>query len=183
MKEIKTALNHEYKGLLLYREFDKIFSSELFKKITQIRENGIKILENFCDDFSYFDDEICTPKTYEDALILAISFEIETALVYDKLTNETGDEKIKDLFFRLWATSENEYKKALKMELLSNSQNNNFGFNNLINQELKEIFAKFKDGNANQNDINKLLQNPSFPLFSGLALGGITGMLLGEKEI
>lgn len=99
-------------------------------------------------------------KKLDDALILALSYETKTALIYDEISSNLKDAAQIDLIFRLWATSENEYKKALKSRIFelnsavyqtqnskpnqsSNqnsknsqqffSQTNEFGFENLEN--------------------------------------------------
>ncbi len=83
------------------------------------------------------------------------------------------DDDVKDLFFRLWATSNNEYIPALKASLLSiscqnlapniqNSNQNNTDpkSNNSIKDFLEEA-NKIASGEANMENINTLLNHQS----------------------
>ncbi len=123
--------------------------------------------------------------------ILAINYELQMNEFY-KNASEFMDDDVEDLFFRLWATSNNEYIPALKAFLVSiscqnlapniqNSNQNNTDpkSNNSIKDFLEEA-NKIASGEANMENINTLLNHPSFPFFSGVAAGGLIGLLINE---
>lgn len=192
MNELQTALNYENQGILLYTEIYNNFKYEIFAQILEVKKAGFVLLESFKTDEVL--EEFKTPNidSKKDAIYTALSYEEKAEKIYDKLTNSVNDEKLKDLFFRLWATSENEYKKALLNEIQNtqNKQGEIFNFKNLeqmglnldtksIN-ELNEILAKFKDGKASKDDINAFLQNPYFSFLSGVMLGAVGGILIDQ---
>lgn len=193
MKELQTALNYENQGILLYTELCDKFECEIFNQILEIKKAGMSLLENAKTDENM--DEILPPviNSKKEGIYLALSYEEKSSQIYDELTNSVEDGELKDLFFRLWATSENEYKPALLTQLENldqKSQNDDFNFDSLkqiglnldtksIN-ELNEILIKFKDGKASKKDINKFLQNPYFSFLSGAMLGAVGGILINQ---
>lgn len=193
MKELQTALNYENQGILLYTELCDKFECEIFKQILEIKKAGMSLLKNAKTDENI--DEILPPviNSKKEGIYLALSYEEKSSQIYDELTNSVEDGELKDLFFRLWATSENEYKPALLTQLENldqKSQNDDLNFDSLkqiglnldtksIN-ELNEILVKFKDGKASKKDINKFLQNPYFSFLSGAMLGAVGGILINQ---
>ncbi|ABK82107.1 hypothetical protein Q4Y15_000384 [Campylobacter fetus] len=186
------AFNYENRGILIYSNF---VDTEIFNQILSIKKSGLELLKNLADEKNYSinlnECEVLNPKDNFEKLIVAINYELEINEFY-KNASEFMDDDVKDLFFRLWATSNNEYIPALKASLLSiscqnlapniqNSNQNNTDpkSNNSIKDFLEEA-NKIASGEANMENINTLLNHPSFPFFSGVAAGGLIGLLINE---
>ena len=95
---------------------------DVFNEITNIRKNAIILIEKFASAHDYElaceNEAIFLPaKNKEDALIQALNYELELNKMYEKFCESLDDEELKDLFFRLWATSNNEYVASLKQRL------------------------------------------------------------------
>ena len=137
-------------------------------QIANVRQNGYDMLLKLADDFSpqSAQTKLNLGKNYIDALILAITFEIKTCEFYDEITSQTQDENLRDLFFRLWATSENEYKKALNSELFATflAQNQNDK-----SPSLDLFFKDLQNGKFNTDEVLNFIKN-----------GGLTNLNLGD---
>lgn len=189
MKEsLEIAYIAEVSGIKMYEILSSY--SEIFTQICQIRKNGLTLLENFAkaneielkigDDLPSF-----YPKNLDDALIFAINYENSLCYTYENLTDELKNDELKDIIFRLWATSNNEYIVALKEQLkscLSQESTTNFieksqkDFAN-ITQNLQDIIS----GKADKNAISNVLNHPQFSFFSGLALGAFGASLIAKN--
>lgn len=152
MDNIELALRHEIKGLKSYERYFEIYGKDIFAQIAQIKATGIEMLKALRPDFECEIEPIYTGKSYHDALVLALGYEIKTGEFYDKLTDNTEDENLRDLLFRLWATSQNEYKKALNAEMKKQNLSNN--------GNLGEILQKFANGDLQIKDFLDFLGNP-----------------------
>lgn len=197
MEYLQEVKKHEDYGLSLYEKLSEIFNNDVFGLILNIRKHGVTILQNLVQVTENFDIEIGNISRF-DAIVKALSYEISTEEIYSRITDYDIDKNIKDLFFRLWATSTNEYKKALINELKSEinlEQNSNMleQVDNNLNlpflksfigkegyDEIVEIFNKFSNGKADSKDIQKLLNNSNMSLFSGLVAGSLGGILLKD---
>ena len=134
-------------------------------------------------------------KNKEDALIQALNYELELNKMYEKFCESLDDEELKDLFFRLWATSNNEYIASLKQrlkeiysgceiknELNLNEISQNFEQNGITNilenyqndfNEITKSLQNIASGKADKSELAKITNNPNFSFFSGLALGAL----------
>lgn len=168
ISQIKEALNHELCGLEIYNKLAQIYNAPLFLQIASVRQNGYDMLLKLADDFSPQSSQTKpnSGKNYIDALILAIAFEIKTCEFYDEITSQIQDENLRDLFFRLWATSENEYKKALNSELFATflAQNQNDK-----SPSLDLFFKDLQNGKFNTDEVLNFIKN-----------GGLTNLNLGD---
>lgn len=191
MKELEVALNYENEGVVLYEKLASSFDLAVFSEILLLKQTGLNLLNKYKED-----EVITAPQDVKfngkkEALNLALDYELRSGEIYDLLSDTTSDEELRDLFFRLWATSNNEYQKALKNEI-SNLENkeNGFDFDSLKNlginldkksiNELNQILGKFKDGKASKDDISAFLENPYFSFISGAMLGAVGGILIKE---
>lgn len=192
MNELEVALKYENEGVFLYEKLANAFDLNLFSEILTLKKTGLNLLNKYKQDEVEFIPQNIEFKGKKEALNLALEYELRSGEIYDLLSDTTDNEELRDLFFRLWATSENEYKKALLNEIQNtqNKQGEIFNFKNLeqmglnldtksIN-ELNEILAKFKDGKASKDDINAFLQNPYFSFLSGVMLGAVGGILIDQ---
>ncbi|MSN95818.1 hypothetical protein F1B92_01180 [Campylobacter sp. FMV-PI01] len=193
MKELQIALNYENEGILLYSELFNKFGCEIFNQILEIKKSGLNLLQNFKTDESL--DEIAPQNliSLKDGIILALTYENKASFIYDDITNSVTDNALRDIFFRLWATSENEYKKALNLELSKCEdvlKQDFFGIENLkqfglnldVNsiKELSKILKKLKNGKASQNEIQSFLNHPYFSFLLGAGVGALGGIFINE---
>lgn len=197
----------EKSGEKLYETL--IRHSEIFNQILQIRKNGIILIENYTKLFKKDIDntsleQILSIKKLEasnkfEAIIFALNFEIELNKTYENLSDECEDESLKDIFFRLWATSNNEYIVALKEELrleleqkhtstleqnMQNLSSFNVDFLSKYQTNFNEISSNLNNiisGKADKSEITKLLANPNFPFFGGLAIGALATQILSKQ--
>ena len=95
---------------------------EVFKEIADVRKNAIILIEKFASahefELACNNEAVFLPaKNQEEALIQALNYEIELNKMYDKFCESLEESELQDLFFRLWATSNNEYVTSLKHRL------------------------------------------------------------------
>lgn len=182
---------------------------DVFNEITNIRKNAIILIEKFASAHEYElvceNEAIFLPaKNKEDALIEALNYENELNKMYEKLCESLDDEELKDLFFRLWATSNNEYIASLKHclkeiysgakaknELNLNEISQNFEQNGITNilesyqndfNEITKSLQNIASGKADKSELAKITNNPNFSFFSGLALGAL-GISVVSKNL
>ncbi|MCD8213998.1 MAG: ferritin-like domain-containing protein [Campylobacter sp.] len=183
--------------------FDKIFD-----EIKTVRSNALELIRKYAQvknlelDRTDTPNAFLTPNNLEDAIICALNYEIQLNKMYDNFTLNLDDEELKDLFFRLWATSHNEYISTLKQNLavclgkktqpkdinLENLSKNftQGGYENILSQyqksfnEISDGLQNIASGNADKAQLAKILNNPNFSFFSGLALGAL-GISIIEK--
>ncbi|TWO19804.1 hypothetical protein YZ82_06880 [Campylobacter hyointestinalis] len=175
------AYNYENKGLLIYSNFKD--DNDIFAQILAIKKSGIILLESLASIKNYklqnYDHQVITPSNLDDKLIVCLNYELELNEFY-KNSVEDLDDDVKDLFFRLWATSNNEYIPALKQQLFNkNSANKNKHSTNGI-QEFLDKANLIASGKASKDDLQNLLKNPNFSFFGGIAAGSLVGLMINE---
>lgn len=175
------AYNYENKGLLIYSNFKD--DNDIFAQILAIKKNGIILLESLGSIKNYklqnYDHQVITPSNLDDKLIVCLNYELELNEFY-KNSVEDLDDDVKDLFFRLWATSNNEYIPALKQQLFNkNSANKNKHSTNGI-QEFLDKANLIASGKASKDDLQNLLENPNLSFFGGIAAGSLVGLMINE---
>lgn len=174
---------------------------EVFSQINEIRKSGFVLLNEFAKANKIeLKHELDLPfyscDSFEDALIYAINYEISLCKTYENITQNLKDEHLKDICFRLWATSNNEYittlKSCLKDVLNANdntkyiqeSQNN---YENLLSSYQKDFIQMSKNlqdvvsGKADKKKINEILNNPNFSFLSGMAVGVFGASILSKN--
>ena len=117
---LNASYTSEKNALSLYENLASF--GDVFNEIANIRKNAIILIEKFASAHDYElaceNEAIFLPaKNKEDALIQALNYELELNKMYEKFCESLDDEELKDLFFRLWATSNNEYVTSLKQRL------------------------------------------------------------------
>ena len=199
LNEILNASYTSEKNALSLYEILASFG-DVFNEITNIRKNAIILIEKFASAHDYElaceNEAIFLPaKNKEDALIQALNYELELNKMYEKFCESLDDEELKDLFFRLWATSNNEYVASLKQrlkeiysgceiknELNLNEISQNFEQNGITNilenyqndfNEITKSLQNIASGKADKSELAKITNNPNFSFFSGLALGAL----------
>ncbi|MDL2346985.1 ferritin-like domain-containing protein [Campylobacter hyointestinalis] len=177
------AYNYENKGLLIYSNFKD--DNDIFAQILAIKKNGIILLEGLASIKNYklqnYDHQVITPSNLDEKLIVCLNYELELNEFYKNGVKDLDDD-VKDLFFRLWATSNNEYIPALKQQLFNkNSANKNK--NEHSTNDMQEFLDKanlIASGKASKDDLQNLLKNPNFSFFGGIAAGSLVGLMINE---
>lgn len=195
---LNASYTSEKNALSLYENL--ALFGDVFNEIANIRKNAIILIEKFASIHDYElaceNEAIFLPaKNKEDALIQALNYELELNKMYEKFCESLDDEELKDLFFRLWATSNNEYITSLKQrlkeiysgceiknELNLNEISQNFEQNGITNilenyqndfNEITKSLQNIASGKADKSELAKITNNPNFSFFSGLALGAL----------
>lgn len=195
---LNASYTSEKNALSLYENL--ALFGDVFNEIANIRKNAIILIEKFANAHEYElaceNEAIFLPaKNKEDALIQALNYELELNKMYEKFCESLDDEELKDLFFRLWATSNNEYVTSLKQrlkeiysgceiknELNLNEISQNFEQNGITNilenyqndfNEITKSLQNIASGKADKSELAKITNNPNFSFFSGLALGAL----------
>ncbi|WP_103582909.1 ferritin-like domain-containing protein [Campylobacter concisus] len=195
---LNASYTSEKNALSLYENLASF--GDIFNEIANIRKNAIILIEKFASTHDYElaceNEAIFLPaKNKEDALIQALNYELELNKMYEKFCESLDDEELKDLFFRLWATSNNEYVASLKQrlkeiysgceiknELNLNEISQNFEQNGITNilenyqndfNEITKSLQNIASGKADKSELAKITNNPNFSFFSGLALGAL----------
>ena len=204
---LNASYTSEKNALSLYENLASF--GDVFNEIANIRKNAIILIEKFASTHDYElaceNEAIFLPaKNKEDALIQALNYELELNKMYEKFCESLGDEELKDLFFRLWATSNNEYITSLKQrlkeiyngceiknELNLNEISQNFEQNGITNilenyqndfNEITKSLQNIASGKADKSELAKITNNPNFSFFSGLALGAL-GISVVSKNL
>ena len=204
---LNASYTSEKNALRLYESLASF--GEVFDQVASVRKNAIILIEKFASAHEYElvceNEAIFLPaKNKEDALIEALNYENELNKMYEKLCESLDDEELKDLFFRLWATSNNEYIASLKHclkeiysgakaknELNLNEISQNFEQNGITNilesyqndfNEITKSLQNIASGKADKSELAKITNNPNFSFFSGLALGAL-GISVVSKNL
>ena len=188
----------ESQGIAFYENFSD--KDEIFSQILTIKNSGLTLLKDYAQNNNLalgdgIDLEIVKPEDPEDALIKAINYELELNAFYERASDSVEDDILRDICFRLWATSHNEYVPALKTRLKqiwateknetkeksTEEKNLNVFDADAINQ-MSETIDKFASGKATNEDLAALLKSPNASFLGGLALGGLAAMILNKTN-
>ncbi len=183
----------ESQGIAFYENFSD--KDEIFSQILTIKNSGLALLKDYAQNNNLalgdgIDLEIVKPEDPEDALIKAINYELELNAFYERASDSVEDDILRDICFRLWATSHNEYVPALKTRLKqiwatekneTEEKNLNVFDTDAINQ-MSETIDKFASGKATNEDLAALLKSPNASFLGGLALGGLAAMMLNKTN-
>ena len=195
---LNLAYTLESQGIAFYENFSD--KDEIFSQILTIKNSGLTLLKNYAQNNDLalgdgIDLEIVKPEDPEDALIKSINYELELSAFYERASDSVEDDILRDICFRLWATSHNEYVPALKTRLKqiwatekNETEEKNTEEKNLnvfdadaINQ-MSETIDKFASGKATNEDLAALLKSPNASFLGGLALGGLAAMILNKTN-
>lgn len=183
----------ESQGIAFYENFSD--KDEIFSQILTIKNSGLTLLKDYAQNNNLalgdgIDLEIVKPEDPEDALIKAINYELELNAFYERASDSVKDDILRDICFRLWATSHNEYVPTLKTRLKqiwatekneTEEKNLNVFDADAINQ-MSETIDKFASGKATNEDLAALLKSPNASFLGGLALGGLAAMILNKTN-
>ena len=205
-EELKQAANAvfllESQGIKFYENVCK--KDEIFDQILAVRQSGLELLKSYADPA---DPQVFCALACEDldaCFIKALNYELELNAFYENLTDSINDENFKDICFRLWATSNNEYIPALKAKLAQilatqfqgadnasqeeQAQTAQNPSDNILNafdsdgfKQISQTLERISSGQGSKEDAIALLNNPNFSFFGGLALGGLASMMLSKN--
>ena len=205
-EELKQAANAvfllESQGVKFYDSVKE--KDEIFAQILAVRQSGLELLKPYADQA---DPQVFYALACEDldaCFIKALNYELELNAFYENLTDGLGDENFKDVCFRLWATSNNEYIPALKAKLAqilaaqfqaadnasqeeqaqttqNQSENILNAFDSSSFSQISQTLERISSGQGGKDDVVALLNNPNFSFFGGLALGGLASMMLSKN--
>ena len=204
-EELKQAANAvfllESQGVKFYDSVKE--KDEIFDQILAVRQSGLEILKPYADQA---DPQVFCAFACEDldaCFIKALNYELELNAFYENLTDNLSDENFKDVCFRLWATSNNEYIPALKAKLAqilsvqfqsasnaqeeqaqtaqNQSENILNAFDSSSFNQISQTLERISSGQGGKDDVVALLNNPNFSFFGGLALGGLASMMLSKN--
>jgi len=205
-EELKQAANTvfllESQGVKFYENVCK--KDEIFDQILAVRRSGLELLKSYADPA---DPQVFCALACEDldaCFIKALNYELELNAFYENLTDSLSDENFKDVCFRLWATSNNEYIPALKAKLAQilaaqfqgadnasqeeQAQTSQNPSENILNafdsdsfKQISQTLERISSGQGSKEDAIALLNNPNFSFFGGLALGGLASMILSKN--
>ena len=203
---LNASYTSEKNALRLYESLASF--GEVFDQIASVRKNAIILIEKFASahefELACNNEAVFLPaKNQEEALIQALNYEIELNKMYDKFCESLEESELQDLFFRLWATSNNEYVASLKQclkEIYGGSQpknelnlsevTKNFdqgGITNILESyqkdfnEISQSLQNIASGKADKSELAKITNNPNFSFFSGLALGALGISIVGKN--
>lgn len=204
-EELKQAANAvfllESQGVKFYENV--CTKDEIFDQILAVRQSGLELLKPYADQA---DPQVFYALACEDldaCFIKALNYELELNAFYESFTDSLGDENFKDICFRLWATSNNEYIPALKAKLAQilsvqfqgasnakeeqaqTAQNQSENILNAFDpssfNQISQTLERISSGQGGKEDVVALLNNPNFSFFGGLALGGLTSIMLSKN--
>ncbi|CAD7287769.1 hypothetical protein LMG7974_00650 [Campylobacter majalis] len=171
---------------------------EIFVNIKHIREQGLALIEEYAKQKEYDlivkHSEVLEPKNLKDAFVYALAYENTLCQKYEILSNKIEDDVLRDICFRLWATSNNEYIVALnecvKQTFSDQGQNNtqNFDYTNVLSgyqndfNNMSESLQNIMSGKLDKAELSRLLSSPNFSFFSGLALGALGASMLAKLD-
>lgn len=122
---------------------------------------------------------ISAPKTLQECYELGVAYEIENVYMYDYLIPFVSDyPDVVDSFYKLQAASYNNHLPMLRMHV-ANSGVNQEDVMAKIN-EFSQIAGKLASGEADPNEITKLLSQTNISLITGLLAGGVGGVALNQ---
>lgn len=179
------ALDDEYKAYSFYfsaSEFGAPFTNLLEAEanhinaiIFHLNELGVQIPAN---PYSF-----ATPKSFEEAAVIALQNEQANVELYNTLVTNENDAQIIDTFYRLQAASYNNHIPALQNALNLNQNNNlleqlNQG-KTLIN-ETAIMVNKLKDGSLGQDELEGFLGKLNYSLVGGAIIGAFSVIIANE---
>ncbi|MBZ7993108.1 hypothetical protein AVBRAN9333_05280 [Campylobacter sp. RM9333] len=126
--DIRRAFELDLTSIKLYEYYANCFSDGILKDILNAKKqlNQLLISDN---------NALLVECSLNDAYLLLLAKEFEIVQAYKIAANVCKDEKLKDLIFRLWASSVNEYQVALRKSLATNE----FNVDSLVSNFLKDI--------------------------------------------
>lgn len=128
ISEISRAFELDLASIKLYEYYANCFNNGILKDILNAKKqlNQLMISNQ---------EALLIDCDLNDAFVVLLAKEFEIVQAYKIAANICKDEKLKDLIFRLWASSVNEYQVALRKSLVTNDNS----VDSLVNNFLKDI--------------------------------------------
>ena len=141
----------------------------------------IPLLEKYDVDvpINNWADKIEVPNSYIEACELGVANEIKNIAMYENLLSFTQEDDIKDVLYRLQASSFNNHLPAFRncvINYYTSREETSQGFNQEeLMQKLGEYQGLFEDvmsGNMDQGKLTDLFSKLNVSMLSGAVLGG-----------
>ena len=141
----------------------------------------IPLLEKYDVDvpINNWADKIEVPNSYIEACELGVANEIKNIAMYENLLSFTQEDDIKDVLYRLQASSFNNHLPAFRncvINYYTSQEGTSQGFNQEeLMQKLGEYQGLFEDvmsGNMDQSKLTDLFSKLNVSMLSGAVLGG-----------
>lgn len=185
------SVEFETTSVKMYESFNEKFGDKttVFAEILTVKKIGLELLKSTLKPDSVAEclQDFSLIKSLDDAIIIALAHETKGEILYESLASKESDEAIKDLYFRLWATIINEYKKALKSISIQKNEKDEKSKSkaqaNFLNLEALNELEGIKDsleklGSGDTKELENLLKNPNLSLFAGVAAGMLGSILV-----
>lgn len=126
--EITRAFELDLSSIKHYEYFANCFNNSVLRDILNAKLQLSQIMQSSSET-------LLIECPLNDAFVILLAKELEIVQAYKIAAAVCKDEKLKDLIFRLWASSVNEYQAALRKSLVANEIN----MDSLVNNFLKDI--------------------------------------------
>ena len=130
-------------------------------------------------------EKIEIPNTFIECCELGVASEIQNIAMYDNLLSHVVEEDIRDILFKLQASSYNNHLPAFRSCVINHYSVSN---NQSLNQEdLIEKFGEYQGllddlmtGNLDQSKLTQILSKLNISMISGVAFGGASLALINS---
>jgi len=127
------------------------------------------------------------PNTFIEACEICVADEIENIAMYENLLKHTQELDIKDVLFKLQATSYNNHLPAFRNHVISyytsnQSQSNVFNQDELIQKlsQYQDLFEELMSGNVDQSKITEIFSKLNISMIGGFVFGGALATFLNN---
>lgn len=126
--EITRAFELDLASIKHYEYFANCFNNGVLRDILNAKLQLSQIMQSSSET-------MFIECSLNDAFVILLAKEFEIVQAYKIAATVCKNETLKDLIFRLWASSVNEYQVALRKSLATNEMN----MDSLVNNFLKDI--------------------------------------------
>lgn len=198
-QNLLAALDYEQRVLSCYQTFKGRFveNAIVFDALIFAEQNQIQALSFWLQQRGVSERannfEIPPMGSYMEALEALLSQEMSKIAFYNQLLATEGNPEVRDIFYRIQATSYNQHLPYIRQNLSYVYANENGSLdknNKSILEEIergKQILSQaeglmndFKDGNLDEAKLQGFLGSLNYSLIGGVVLGGIAAMILNE---
>jgi len=130
-------------------------------------------------------EKIEIPNTFIECCELGVASEIENIAMYDNLLSHVVEEDIRDILFRLQASSYNNHLPAFRncvINYYSVSNNQSFNQEDLMEKlgEYQGLLDDLMTGDLDQSKLTQILSKLNISMISGVAFGGASLALINS---
>lgn len=190
---LRIAVYDEYEALEAYKAIIEAYGANppfvnLMQSEMRHYEELLILCEKHAVEPPINDITMNVPKTLRECYELGVAAEVENIQMYDSLLPYVKDyPDIEDAFFKFQAASYNNHLPTLREHLQQeletpNGSNGSFSQEDVMAKinEFSQMAQKIASGQADPNEISKMLSNVNTSLLTGVIVGGIGGFALNE---